>query len=488
MNTELKILILDDDKQFTEELADFLKNTGFVVFEADTAHKGLKIMEGNFIDLLIIDISLPGINGLDFLKKVNLKYPGTEVIVVSAQDKMETVVTALRSGAIDFLRKPFKMMEISIAIERSRKFLDLRRKLEQSENERSLISKSLERSIERNLIGISLQIREVLDLAMSAAEYADINVLITGETGTGKENIARIIHFASSRKDHLFCAVNSGSINDSLMESEFFGHKKGSFTGAISDRKGFFEISDKGTLFLDEIADMPLNLQTKMLRAIEEKKITPVGETKAKQTDFRVISATHHDLSELVEQQKFRLDLFYRLNALHIHIPPLRERVDDIEPLLLFFAREFSSRMNRPVPAIDPKVIELLRLYKFPGNVRELKNLTERAIMLSKGKSLNVVDFPVKTGSKASSLPKSAVSVYLHRPENMTGKKEVSTTGSRLESDELKSLKLKDQEEVMIRQALEKCRYNRTAAAAELGIQRMALVRKMKKYNIIPPQ
>ncbi len=326
----------------------------------------------------------------------------------------------------------------------------------------SLISKGLERSIERNLIGTSGQIRDVLDLAMSAAEYADINVLITGETGTGKENIARIIHYASSRKDHLFCAVNSGSINDSLMESEFFGHKKGSFTGAISDRKGFFEISDKGTLFLDEIGDMPMNLQTKMLRAIEEKKIMPVGETKAKQTDFRVISATHHDLDELVEQHKFRLDLFYRLNALHIHIPPLRERADDIEPLLRYFVGDFSKKMNKPVPDIDPAVIELLRLHPFPGNVRELKNLTERAIMLSKGKCLTVDYFPVKKGLMS-------LDAYV----------------GRLGSDESKSLKLKDQEEVMIRRALEKWGYNRTAAAAELGIQRMALVRKMKKYNIV---
>jgi transcriptional regulator with PAS, ATPase and Fis domain len=291
-------------------------------------------------------------------------------------------------------------------------------------------------------------------MAMSAADFQDTSVLITGESGTGKENIARIIHFASKRKDNLFCAVNSGSITDSLLESEFFGHKKGSFTGALADRQGFFEISNQGTLFLDEIADMPMNLQAKMLRAIEEKKITRVGDTRAIKTDFRILSATNHDLDQLVDQKKFRLDLLHRLNTLHIHIPPLRDRPEDIEPLLMFFAEDFAAKMNKQIPQIDKAVIHLLKSYTFPGNVRELKNMTERAIILSKGNSIGVDDFPVKTTVRSESAKKSG------------------------------TLNLEATEAEMIRRALSKCNNNQTAAAGELGIQRMALVRKMQKYNI----
>lgn len=470
MANELRVLIIDDEKRFTEELSEFLENSGFIVSEANTAEAGMSILKNNVFDLLILDVRLPGVNGLDLLKKFNTKYPGMEVIIVSGHGDMETVISALRLGAIDYLRKPFRMMDINIAIERSRKFLELRHKLKKMENENSLISKSLELQIERHFIGISSRIAAVLDMAMSAAEYSDTNVLITGESGTGKENIARIIHYASKRKDHLFCAVNSGAITDSLLESEFFGHKKGSFTGALNDRKGFFEISNLGTLFLDEIADMPLNLQAKMLRAIEEKKITPVGDTQVIQTNFRLISATNHNLDDLVDQKKFRLDLLHRLNTLHIHIPPLRERVEDIEPLLQFFAEDFSLKMNRESPLIDSHVLPLLKSYSFPGNVRELKNLTERAIILCKGNTLTMNDFPIKTSIRPC-INGSTIS-FAEKGHNMN-------------CQQNKSFNLEANETELIKQALQKCSNNRSATALELGIQRMALVRKMAKYNIV---
>jgi transcriptional regulator with PAS, ATPase and Fis domain len=279
-------------------------------------------------------------------------------------------------------------------------------------------------------------------------------VLITGESGTGKENIARIIHFASKRKDNIFCAVNSSAITDTLLESEFFGHKKGSFTGALMDKKGFFEISDQGTLFLDEIADMPLNLQAKMLRAIEEKKVTRVGDTNTIATDFRIISATNHELDHLVDEKKFRLDLIHRLNTLHIHIPPLRERPEDIEPLLIYFAEDFATKFNKPISPIDKEVIPMLKSYDFPGNVRELKNLMERAIILSKGNPIGIKDFPLKTKSKSEA------------------------------TDETANLNLEENEVELIRLALHNCGNNQNAAAKALGIQRMALARKMQKYNI----
>lgn len=457
MNEKMRILILDDEKHFTEELQEFFENSGYDAFEANNHNEAFLILEQSIIDLLILDIRLPGINGLDILKEVRIKYPAMEVIMISAHGDMDTVIKAMQLGAIDYLRKPFRHIDIRIAIERTHKFVMLQREIKQLEEKNSLISGSLEKLIDRKFIGVSKQIKEVLDVAMTAAKFPDTNVLITGESGTGKENIARIIHYASKRKDNIFCAVNSSSFTDSLLESEFFGHKKGSFTGAIADKKGFFEISDKGTLFLDEIADMPKNLQAKMLRAIEEKKITRVGETIPVNTDFRIISATNHCLDNMQEEEKIRLDLVHRLNTLHIHIPPLRERTEDIEPLFQFFVEDLSKKLNKPTQGIDKEVFQALRNYHFPGNVRELKNMIERAIILSKGNSLGVYDFPV--GTK----PTQALNRQAH------------------------TLNLQEHEALLIKQALHNSNNNVNAAAKALGIQRMALTRRMQKYNIIVP-
>ncbi|MCX6245289.1 MAG: sigma-54 dependent transcriptional regulator [Bacteroidetes bacterium] len=453
MESKIKVLIIDDEQHFTEEMQEFLEKTGYTALTANTAKQGLHILKGQEIDLLILDIRLPGVNGLDILKEVKALYPALEVIIVSAHGDMESVIRAMRLGALDYLRKPFRHIDFQIAIERTQKFLILNRRIKSMEEKNSLISKSLEEKIERNFIGGSQKILDVLDTAMTAAKFPDTNVLITGESGTGKENIARIIHYSSIRKDYFFCPVNSSAITESLLESEFFGHKKGSFTGAIVDKKGFFEVSDLGTLFLDEIADMPFSLQAKILRAIEEKKITRVGETEQIKVNFRVIAATNHDVHQLVKENKFRLDLMHRLNTLHIHIPPLRERKDDIEPLLNYFISDFSVKMNKPGMNIDKQVVAALNKYDFPGNVRELKNMAERAIILSKGDTLTVKDFP-----------------YEARSANDSGNIEQPT--------------LQEQEVKVIRQALRDHGYNQKAAAESIGISRDALIRKMKKYNI----
>jgi DNA-binding NtrC family response regulator len=367
---------------------------------------------------------------------------------------MDTVIKAMRLGAFDYLRKPFRHIDIQIAIERTQKYLHLQRKLKLVEEKNSLISKTLEEKIDRHFIGVSPKIREIFEAAVTAARYPDANVLITGESGTGKENIARIIHYSSARKDHLFCAVNSSAITDSLLESEFFGHKKGSFTGAVSDKMGFFEVSNQGTLFLDEIADMPMNLQAKILRATEEKVITRVGETKPVRTDFRIISSTNHDIEKRVAENKFRLDLLHRLNTVHIHIPPLRERPEDIKPLLIHFTELFAQKLNRPDLSINPAVFKSLEKYEFPGNIRELKNMVERAIILCKGNSLNINDFPIKSTHPATPA----------------------------KTPDLVNLKIHEID--LIRKALLSTRYNQKAAADVLGITRDALIRKMKKYNL----
>lgn len=454
LNVPLKVLVIDDETNFTEEIEEFLQNHGYISYTANNVHKGRSILKNQDIDLLILDIRLKSVSGLDILKEVKLAYPKLEVIIVSAHGDMDTVITALRNGAIDYLKKPFRHTDIQIAIQRTHKFLELQRIIKNMEERNSLISKNLQEKIKRDFIGESSQIKEVLDLALTASEYKDTSVLITGESGTGKENIARIIHYESSRKDNIFCAVNSSAITDSLLESEFFGHKKGSFTGAIVDKKGFFEVSNNGTLFLDEIADMPLNLQAKILRAIEEKTITRVGETEPVATDFRIIAATNHDIDKLIEEKKFRLDLLHRLNTIHIHIPPLRERIDDIEPLLKHFVTDFAWKLNKHIPRIEKETITNLKNYPFPGNVRELKNMIERALILSKGEMLSPSDFLTK-----------------------------STLGAESQNEKI-NFNLEENELSIIRLALKAQNYNQNKTAELLGITRDSLIRRMKKYNI----
>lgn len=451
---KINILILDDEQQFTEELSGFFKDSEYEAFEANNVGDGRRIIKEGKIDLLILDVRLPGVSGLDILKEVKEEHPSMEVIIISAHGDMDTVIKAMRLGAFDYLRKPFRFIDLQIAIERTQKYLQMQRKLKQMEEKNSLISKALEEKIDRQFIGVSKMTLNVFEQAKTAAKYADANVLITGESGTGKENIARIIHFSSARKDHMFCAVNSSAITETLLESEFFGHRKGSFTGAITDKMGFFEAANEGTLFLDEIADMPFALQAKILRATEEKVITRVGDTQPIKTNFRIISATNHTIENRVEENKFRLDLLHRLNTLHIHIPALRERPDDIKPLLSYFVHHFATKFNKPAVRIDDSVYEVLMKYHFPGNVRELKNMAERAIILSEGNVLTANDFPIKS----SPLQKA--------------------------KHDVKVVDLKSNEIKIIIEALHNSKYNQTAAAELLGISRDALIRKMKKYNI----
>lgn len=455
LNKQMKVLVLDDEINFTEEIEEFLQANSFISFTANNVHKGRTILKNNDIDLLILDVRLKGISGLDILQEVKVEYPKLEVIIVSAHGDMETVIKALRFGAIDYLKKPFRLLDMQIAIQKTRKFIELQRTIKDFEEKNSLISKNLQEKIKRDFIGESPQIKEILEMAFTAAKYKDTSVLITGESGTGKENIARIIHYESARKDNMFCAVNSSAISETLLESEFFGHKKGSFTGAIADKKGFFEVSNNGTLFLDEIADMPINLQAKILRAMEEKTITRVGETDPVATDFRIIAATNHDIDKLIRQKKFRLDLLHRLNTIHIHIPALRDRIADIEPLLDHFVDEFSRKLNKLVTRIDKDTVKMLKNYSFPGNVRELRNMTERAIILCKGEVLTVMDFQTRIFNEPESHKEK---VYFNLEEN---------------------------ESNLIRLALKLKNYNQIKSAEILGITRDSLIRRMKKYGIL---
>lgn len=450
---KLRVLILDDEVDFAEELKEFLQLRDFEVYTANTPGEGFECLRRRPYDLMILDIRLPGMSGLEILKQVRKQYPSMEVIIISGHGDMDSVIQAMRDGAIDYLRKPFRHIDIQLSIERTEKYLKLYRQFKDIQDQHSLISSELERLIDRNFIGESRPIRQVLELANTASKYPNTNVLITGESGTGKEIVARIIHFASEQRNHPFVAVNSSAVSDSLLESEFFGHVKGSFTGAINEKKGYFEVANGGTLFLDEIADMPFALQAKLLRAIEEKKIKRVGGNEEIQVEFRIIAATNHNVENLIESRQFRLDLFHRLNTLTINIPPLRERPEDIEPLLRYFVDYFAHKLNKSIPKISTQLFETIKTYDFPGNVRELRNMVERAMIFCNTQTLSPIDF------------------------QFTDKKGMKTTNAVV-------LNLEEQEQNLILAALNECGYNQVMAAKMLGISRDSLIRRMKKFNI----
>jgi DNA-binding NtrC family response regulator len=452
---DLKILILDDEHRITEKLKYHLDKRGFQVFCANTPVEGFQKLEAEQPGILILDVMLPGMNGLDILHRVKEEYPHTEVIMISGYGDMDMVIQAMRQGASDFIRKPFQIMDIQLAIERTGKFLVLQSKLEDAENRGSLVSKELEGLIEKDFVGESQQIKDVLRMALKAAEDKDVNVLVTGENGTGKEVISRIIHYASPRKGQVFAPVNSSAIPETLLESEFFGHVKGAYTDAREEKKGYFELANKGTLFLDEIADMPYALQAKLLRAIEEGTIKKVGSNRAIPVDVRILSATNKNVEKLIGENKFRIDLFHRINTIEIHIPPLRNRPEDIQPILEHFVHRIARKKGRSKPGIDGALIRKLRGYHFPGNVRELRNMVERAMILSDGDVLVPEDFPLRGEDQK----------VVQRNTNQ-------------------GFNLDEQEKVLIEGALKQCDMNQTKAALMLGISRDALKRKIKKFGL----
>lgn len=443
-------LIIDDEPAIRELLQITLERMEIDVQSAGSLAEGRRQLENGRFDLCLTDMRLPDGNGLDLVEYIQTNFPALPVAVITAHGNMEVAIRALKSGAFDFVSKPVDLQVL-------RNLVNTALKLRGTEIR--------ERRSRHILLGESRPMREIRS-KIAKLGRSQAPILINGESGTGKELVARLIHNLGPRKDRPFVAVNCGAIPDDLMESEFFGHKKGSFTGAIADKAGLFRAAEGGTLFLDEVADLPLPLQVKLLRAIQEKSIRPVGETREVPVDVRILSATHKNLAELVKEGRFRQDLYYRINVIEVRVPPLRERRSDIPGLIDHILTRLAAAGNEPKTLLTTDASEVLLAYSFPGNVRELENILERAVALCENHRIAPSDL---------GLPEESVDGLV--PEPLEGPP-LAEAGMSLESY------MDGIEKQAIVRALEKTRWNRTAAAKDLGITFRALRYKLKKLGL----
>lgn len=370
------ILIIDDEEKLRSLLARIVKSEGFEVLEASDLTSGFKKLEHNDIDVVLCDVKLPDGNGIDFVQKIKTSFPITEVILLTAFGKISDGVLAMKNGAFDYIVKGDDNDKIIPLLYKALEKVQLIKKVQQLEKRIS------DKYSFETIIGKSKGLEQVIDLAKKVSK-TDSTVLLTGETGTGKEVFAQAIHENSNRIGKSFVALNCSTFSKEILESELFGHKQGAFTGAIKDKKGFIEEANGGTLFLDEIGEMPLELQAKLLRVLETNEYIQIGDTTPKKSNFRLIAATNRNLKTESEAHHFRSDLYFRLNIFEITIPPLRERIKDIAPLTHYFVKQFSAKTNKQTLSVDPEFLHKLETYHWPGNIRELKNVIERAVILA---------------------------------------------------------------------------------------------------------
>src|ERR1035437_8744343 len=375
MARKISILIVDDEESVRDSLYNWFIEDGFRVECAENARKALTILESDEFDIILADIKMPGMDGLEMLKRIKSIKPDSIVIIMTAFATVDTAVKALKDGAYDYVTKPFDPDDLTHLIRNATKQISLT-----DENE-TLKKKVISLENVEALIGKSEAMKDVLREIESVAQ-TNSSVIITGESGTGKELVARAIHANSPRKYFPFVSVHCGALTESLLESELFGHEKGAFTGAMYNRKGRFEMADSGSIFLDEIATISTKMQVELLRVLESKTFMRVGGNKEISSDFRVICATNKDLKSMVEKGTFREDLFYRLNVVNIHIPPLRERLSDIPLLVDYFIKKYCTSMNKPPATIDSAALKRLQEFNFPLNIRELENMIDRAIVV----------------------------------------------------------------------------------------------------------
>jgi two-component system response regulator PilR (NtrC family) len=455
-----RILVVEDELGMREILEMMLQRIGYNVELASNGRKALEMLAAQRFDLLLCDIRLGDLTGLEVLKNAKAKDPDTVVIMISAYATTETAVEAMNLGAYDYVPKPFNLEELQ---ETLRKALDLKT----LEKEKQRLDDELQKTLHFGcIVGNSPQMMHVYKLIRQAAPTRT-NILITGESGTGKELIARAIHAESDRAAQPFVVINCGGIPETLMESELFGHKKGSFTGATQDKKGLFAVADKGTLFLDEVGEITPQIQVKLLRAIQERVFRPLGSNEDLAVDLRIICATNKNLEAEVIAGRFREDLFYRLNVIEIRIPPLRERKNDLRLLAQHFLEKYSRQMNKQITKFSSYVIDLLQRYDFPGNIRELENLIERSVALS---TTNII------------LPDSlALSVHKNRWIEGVGKKrfDLDEVSKGVDLDHI----LEQIEQAYIHRALECSSGNTTKAAELLGVTVRSLRHRISKFD-----
>lgn len=460
---KLHVLILDDEKRVRDEISEYLTRLDMVSLVAEKPSEAFDILDRSEVDIMVLDIKLPEMDGLEVLNLVKQKHPGIEVIMISGHGDMQSVIEALRNNATDYFQKPFRLSDLHAAIHRTERFIRLNNQLQAYSRSVNVLTDKLYESIGTSLVGQSDAVKNLISLMEKVAKTDHTSVLITGESGTGKELVAHGIHLMSRRNTHMFHSVNCSAITDSLFESEFFGHKKGAFTGAVDERQGWFEIAQKGTLFLDEISDMPMTQQAKLLRVLEQRQLSKVGSHQTIDVDVRVIAASNQELERMAAKRQFRPDLYHRLSTFTIHIPPLRERKDDIPLLLEHFAFDFSKKMKKKITKISKKVSDALLDYQFPGNVRELRNMVERAVILCEGNTLLPAHFnqlSVLSGNEGSNC---------ENPWQM---------------DEGECYDLTKLEMDLIEKAMEKADQNKLKAAELLNISWQALNRRMRKYGM----
>lgn len=451
---KLNVLVLDDEKRMRDEISEYLLKRDFQLTLAASPSEAFELIRKNPPDIAIVDIKLPEMDGLEVLRIIKNEHPDIEVIMISGHGDMSSVIEALRSGATDYFQKPFRLIELNQAIQRTKRFMAVNRQLQHYKNSHEALSRKLYKLSGAMLIGESDAIMAVIDMMKKLAENENASVLILGESGTGKELVAQGIHLMSKRAKSPFHSVNCSAISESLFESEFFGHRKGAFTGAIEDRAGWFEVASKGTLFLDEIGDMPIQQQAKLLRVLEDHKIRRVGGHSEVSVDVRVIAASNQQLQYMASKKEFRLDLYHRLSTSVIHLPPLRDRKSDIPLLVNYFVEEFNQRNAHKIKDVSSEVITRLQTYDFPGNIRELRNMVEHAFILCNGSRLQLNHFP-----------------FLR---NMF----IPADGTQ----DIFDLELLEQR--TIEKALLRCNQNKSKAAAMLGITWQSLDRRLKKFSI----
>lgn len=454
MTTETTALIVDDEPDIRELLSMTLTQMGLRVVEAESLNSARQLLNMNPVAFCLTDMRLPDGNGLELVEHIQTDYPEVPVAVITAHGNMEIAVDALKKGAFDFVSKPVELDRLRQIVQSA---LELNETTAKSgQHLQDLLGNSPAMDTLRN------QIRRV---ARSQAP-----VFISGESGSGKELVARAIHYSGPRANGPFIPVNCGAIPSELMESEFFGHKKGSFTGAYQDKQGLFQAADGGTLFLDEVADLPLQMQVKLLRAIQEKSVRPVGSEKEIPTNIRILSATHKNLPQEVANEKFRQDLFYRINVIELQVPALRQRTEDIPDLAQHFLREFASEAEVNCPRISREAQQALNKYNFPGNVRELENILERAFTLCDGEIINVLDLQLRDQT----------------PEAPASGSNGLGSISDLCAQHMDCIDdfLEEIEKEILTKTLEKTAWNRTAAAKELGITFRQIRYKLKKLGL----